>query len=197
MLIDELFESSQLNELSPYGTIDQAKDSLVSKAKGVFGGGQTEEGNIQAGQLANEYYKQLKRYVGKTMGTGVNLIPYNVLYKFMSGTKLGVDKLNQAKRQQYTTREAAAIILAAARDMSDEYADQVPPQDQSQDTTAASQPEPAKRTRVEPTVDFSTNDKPTAPTAPAANDTPPHVSSFDPVLSGLSPDELKTLLKMI
>ena len=209
MLLDELFEAEQLNELQPYGITKQAKDSVVGAAKGVFGGGQTEKGNKQAGEVANALFKQLKFYVGKTMGTGVNIIPYEVLYKFMSGTKLGTEQLDKVKKAQYTPKEAAAVIFASARQMQDEYATHAPTQQPEPVNTVRSEPvaqqkrdlvepksEPVaqqKRDRVEPVVNFGQDEQKTT----AANDAPRHVSDFEPLISKLKPEELNKLLRLI
>ena len=194
MLLDELFEAEQLNELQPYGITKQAKDSVVGAAKGVFGGGQTEKGNKQAGEVANALFKQLKFYVGKTMGTGVNIIPYEVLYKFMSGTKLGTEQLDKVKKAQYTPKEAAAVIFASARQMQDEYATYAPTQQPEPVNTAQSEPvAQQKRDRVEPVVNFGQDEQKTT----AANDAPSHVSDFEPLISKLKPEELNKLLRLI
>lgn len=194
MLLDELFEAEQLNELQPYGITKQAKDSFVGAAKGVFGGGQTEKGNKQAGEVANALFKQLKFYVGKTMGTGVNIIPYEVLYKFMSGTKLGTEQLDKVKKAQYTPKEAAAVIFASARQMQDEYATYAPTQQPEPVNTAKSEPvAQQKRDRVEPVVNFGQDEQKTT----AANDVPSHVSDFEPLISKLKPEELNKLLRLI
>lgn len=194
MLLDELFEAEQLNELQPYGITKQAKDSFVGAAKGVFGGGQTEKGNKQAGEVANALFKQLKFYVGKTMGTGVNIIPYEVLYKFMSGTKLGTEQLDKVKKAQYTPKEAAAVIFASARQMQDEYATYAPTQQPEPVNTAKSEPvAQQKRDRVEPVVNFGQDEQKTT----AANDAPSHVSDFEPLISKLKPEELNKLLRLI
>lgn len=194
MLLDELFEAEQLNELQPYGITKQAKDSVVGTAKGVFGGGQTEKGNKQAGEVANALFKQLKFYVGKTMGTGVNIIPYEVLYKFMSGTKLGTEQLDKVKKAQYTPKEAAAVIFASARQMQDEYATYAPTQQPEPVNTAKSEPvAQQKRDRVEPVVNFGQDEQKTT----AANDAPSHVSDFEPLISKLKPEELNKLLRLI
>lgn len=195
MLLDELFETQQLNELRPYGIANQAKDSIVGAAKNFFGGGQTEQGNKQAGEVANALFKQLKFYVGKTIGTGVNIIPYDVLYKFMSGTKLGTEQLDKVKKAQYTPKEAAAVIFASARQMQDEYASHVPPQQDApeQQSTTAPVAQP-KRDRVEPVIDFGQT---TPKATTAANDAPGKVSDFEPLISKLNPDDLSKLLKLI
>ena len=194
MLLDELFEAEQLNELRPYGIANQAKDSVVGAAKSVFGGGQTEQGNKQAGEVANALFKQLKFYVGKTMGTGVNIIPYEVLYKFMSGTKLGTEQLDKVKKAQYTPKEAAAVIFASARQMQDEYATHAPTQQPEPVNTTQSEPvAQQKRNRVEPVVNFGQDEQKTT----AANDAPSHVSDFEPLISKLKPEELNKLLRLI
>ena len=194
MLLDELFETQQLNELRPYGITSQAKDSIVGAAKNVFGGGQTEQGNKQAGEVANALFKQLKFYVGKTMGTGVNIIPYDVLYKFMSGTKLGTEQLDKVKKAQYTPKEAASVIFASARQMQDEYLSHAPMQQDAPVEQPKAEPvAQPKRDRVEPVVNFGTDAK----QPDAANDAPGNVSDFEPLISKLKPEDLTKLLKLI
>ena len=194
MLLDELFETQQLNELRPYGITSQAKDSIVGAAKNVFGGGQTEQGNKQAGEVANALFKKLKFYVGKTMGTGVNIIPYEVLYKFMSGTKLGTEQLDKVKKAQYTPKEAAAVIFASARQMQDEYLSHAPMQQAAPVEPPKAEPvAQPKRDRVEPVVNFGADTK----QPDAANDAPGKVSDFEPLISKLKPEDLTKLLKLI
>lgn len=161
MNVNELWESEQLDEITrPYGVTAQLKDKITGKAKGLFGGGQAEQGNAIAGRIANKYFNELKKYIGRTMGTGVTEIPYEVLFKFMSGSKLGTDALTSAKSTYYTPSEAADVIFAAARAKQDEFADLAPEQEPDAPATPAPEKQapasaplarPAKQ-KIEPTM---------------------------------------------
>ena len=63
MRIEDVFSYREPIMEAPYGVFQNMKDTVSSKIGGVVGKGQEAEGNKEAGQAANELYKQFKNYV--------------------------------------------------------------------------------------------------------------------------------------
>lgn len=195
MKVNELWESEQLDEITrPYGVTAQLKDKITGGVKGAFGGGQAEQGNAVAGRIANKYFNELKKYIGRTMGTGVSEIPYEVLFKFMSGSKLGTDALTSAKSTYYTPSEAADVIFAAARAKQDEFAELAPQPDpdapaQEKPSPAPSAPTPVQpvKQKVEPTMSSPVGNNAASTTG----------SEFAGILSKMKDADLRKLASLL
>lgn len=123
MKLDELFENTnhrknheQLNEFGrPYSRTQSAKDAVVGKVKGLFGGGDGEKGNKDVGQLANAYYKDFKYYVGTQGMAGKSMIEASILIDWL--TSRGFDKsvVDVNPDDLISPKEAADYIMASAR----------------------------------------------------------------------------------
>lgn len=116
MLLEELYnDNNQLNEFNrPYGMVQNAKDTVKSAVKGVFGGGQREQGNKDAGTMANEYFKEFKRYAGTQGAAGKSMIDIKILKDWIKG--MGIDyEINIPDGRLISPQEASAQILNATR----------------------------------------------------------------------------------
>lgn len=101
-----------LREESPYGMIDRIKDTTIGKAKGLVGGGQTEAGNKQAGQKANQIFKKFKSYVGRVVGKGQSEVESSVLVDFLNS--MGMDS-SDVPQGFLTPKEAGELIFKSVR----------------------------------------------------------------------------------
>ena len=124
------------------------------------------------------------------MGTGVSEIPYEVLFKFMSGSKLGTDALTSAKSTYYTPSEAADVIFAAARAKQDEFAELSPQPDP--DAPAQEKPSPAPsaptpKQKVEPTMSSPVGNNAASTTG----------SEFAGILSKMKDADLRKLASLL
>ena len=117
MRIEELFGSKQLNEgpFGPYGVTQRMKDATVAKAKGVFGGGQREQGNMAVGEKANQLYKDFKRYIGQVIGPGHKYVETQHLTNWMKTKKLDSSVVDRGPEDFITPGDAQKYIFASAR----------------------------------------------------------------------------------
>ena len=117
MRIEELFGSKQLNEgpFGPYGVTQRIKDATVAKAKGVFGGGQREQGNMAVGEKANQLYKDFKRYIGQVIGPGHKYVETQHLTNWMKTKKLDSSVVDRGPEDFVTPADAQKYIMASAR----------------------------------------------------------------------------------
>ena len=117
MRIEELFGSKQLNEgpFGPYGVTQRIKDATVAKAKGVFGGGQREQGNMAVGEKANQLYKDFKRYIGQVIGPGHKYVEAQHLINWMKTKKMDSSVVDRGPEDFITPGDAQKLIMASAR----------------------------------------------------------------------------------
>ena len=117
MRIEELFGSKQLNEgpFGPYSVTQRMKDATVAKAKGVFGGGQREQGNMAVGEKANQLYKDFKRYIGQVIGPGHKYVETQHLTNWMKTKKLDSSVVDRDPEDFITPGDAQKYIFASAR----------------------------------------------------------------------------------
>lgn len=131
----ELHEQ-QLNELTqPYSRTSSSINRAKSAVKGLVGGGQYEQGAEQAGQLANSYFMNFKRYIGSKYGTKPKFVTYNDVKDFMSTNKLDISGLGSNQNMTFTPKDVAGIFLKAAQEQVS--SGMVPPSSQNNDTTTS------------------------------------------------------------
>ncbi|EBS4516805.1 hypothetical protein DQT32_05255 [Salmonella enterica subsp. enterica serovar Braenderup] len=135
-LLSEMFDGSQeqLNE-RPYSRTQSAIDSAKGKVKGMFGSGQVEQGAAQSGQQANQLWADFKRYIGRKYGSHPSAVSYGDVAAFFKGNNLDTKFLGNNERRSFTPKDVGTALLAAARDMADDYKQDEPeekPQDQDQ-----------------------------------------------------------------
>lgn len=130
-LLSEMFDGSQepLNE-RPYSRTQSAIDTAKGKVKGMFGSGQVEQGAQQSGQQANQLWADFKRYIGRKYGSHPQSVPYGDVAAFFKGNNLDTKFLGNNDRRSFTPKDVGTAILAAARDMADEYKQDEPKQEQ-------------------------------------------------------------------
>lgn len=130
-LLSEMFDGSQepLNE-RPYSRTQSAIDTAKGKVKGMFGSGQVEQGAQQSGQQANQLWADFKRYIGRKYGSHPQSVPYGDVAAFFKGNNLDTKFLGNNDRRSFTPKDVGTAILAAARDMADEYKQDEPEQEQ-------------------------------------------------------------------
>lgn len=130
-LLSEMFDGTQepLNE-RPYSRTQSAIDSAKGKVKGMFGSGQVEQGAQQSGQQANQLWADFKRYIGRKYGSHPQSVPYGDVAAFFKGNNLDTKFLGNNERRSFTPKDVGTAILAAARDMADEYKQDEPEQEQ-------------------------------------------------------------------
>lgn len=132
-LLSEMFDGSpeQLNE-RPYSRTQSAIDSAKGKVKGMFGSGQVEQGAAQSGQQANQLWADFKRYIGRKYGSHPSAVSYADVASFFKGNKLDTKFLGNNERRSFTPKDVGNALLAAAREMSDDYKQDEPEQNQGQ-----------------------------------------------------------------
>lgn len=112
----ELHEQ-QLNELTqPYGRTTGAINRAKSAVKGLVGGGQYEQGAEQAGQLANRYFMNFKRYIGSKYGRKPQYVTYDDVKGFMDSNKLDSSDLGTNQNMTFTPKDVASLFLKAAQE---------------------------------------------------------------------------------
>lgn len=117
MRVEDVFGYQRLNEgpFGPYGVTQKAKDSAVAKVKGVFGGGQREQGNMAAGAKANDLYKDFKRYIGQVVGSGQKYVEAQHLMNWAKSKKLNPSVVQQGPQDYITPADAKNYIMTMAR----------------------------------------------------------------------------------
>jgi hypothetical protein len=140
MLLEELYNDNKpLNEFNrPYGMVQNAKDTVSSAVKGVFGGGQKEQGNKDAGTMANDYFKAFKQYAGTQGAAGKSMIDVKILKDWVKGMGIDYD-VDIPDGRPITPKEAADQVLKATRAKLSYGSltkpnDKVKPQEQKQQT---------------------------------------------------------------
>ena len=146
MRIEELYSSQQLNEgpFGPYGVTQKMKDATVAKAKGVFGGGQREQGNMAVGAKANDLYKDFKRYIGQVVGSGHKYVEAQHLINWIKSKKMDPSIVDRGPEDFITPSDAQKYIMAAARKNASGVAPQANPEGQPtpQEQQPAGKPAP-------------------------------------------------------
>ena len=177
MRIEELFGSKQLNEgpFGPYGVTQKMKDATVAKAKGVFGGGQREQGNMAVGEKANQLYKDFKRYIGQVVGPGHKYVETQHLTNWMKTKKLNSSVVDRGPEDFITPSDAQKYIMASARKTASGV-----PQEQPQAAQSAQGDQAPEQARAEPKAQGSGD----------------RIAQIKSLIKSLSPEEkqkLKTL----
>lgn len=180
MRIEELFGSKQLNEgpFGPYGVTQRMKDATVAKAKGVFGGGQREQGNMAVGEKANQLYKDFKRYIGQVIGPGHKYVEAQHLINWMKTKKLDSSVVDRGPEDFITPGDAQKLIMASARKTAggtQQEQPQAAPAQQAQGDQAPAQ------ARAEPKAKESGDLK----------------SQIASIIKGLSPEEKQALKSLL
>ncbi len=180
MRIEELFGSKQLNEgpFGPYGVTQRMKDATVAKAKGVFGGGQREQGNMAVGEKANQLYKDFKRYIGQVIGPGHKYVEAQHLINWMKTKKLDSSVVDRGPEDFITPGDAQKLIMASARKTAggtQQEQPQAAPAQQAQGDQAPAQ------ARAEPKAKGSGDLK----------------SQIASIIKGLSPEEKQALKSLL
>ncbi len=180
MRIEELFGSKQLNEgpFGPYGVTQRMKDATVAKAKGVFGGGQREQGNMAVGEKANQLYKDFKRYIGQVIGPGHKYVEAQHLINWMKTKKLDSSVVDRGPEDFITPGDAQKLIMASARKTASGTQQEQPqaaPAQQAQGDQAPAQ------ARAEPKAKGSGDLK----------------SQIASIIKGLSPEEKQALKSLL
>ena len=179
MRIEELFVSKQLNEgpFGPYGVTQRMKDATVAKAKGVFGGGQREQGNMAVGEKANQLYKDFKRYIGQVIGPGHKYVETQHLTNWMKTKKLDSSVVDRGPEDFITPGDAQKYIFASARKTAGGAT-----QEQTQAAPAQAQGDQAPaQARAEPKAKGSGDLK----------------SQIASIIKGLSPEEKQALKSLL
>ena len=180
MRIEELFGSKQLNEgpFGPYSVTQRMKDATVAKAKGVFGGGQREQGNMAVGEKANQLYKDFKRYIGQVIGPGHKYVEAKHLINWMKTKKLDSSVVDRGPEDFITPGDAQKLIMASARKTAggtQQEQPQAAPAQQAQGDQAPAQ------ARAEPKAKGSGDLK----------------SQIASIIKGLSPEEKQALKSLL
>ncbi len=112
----ELHEQ-QLNELTqPYGRTTGAINRAKGAVKGLVGGGQYEQGAEQAGQLANRYFMNFKRFIGSKYGRKPQYVTFDDVKSFMDTNKLDSSALGTNQNMTFTPKDVAQLFLKAAQE---------------------------------------------------------------------------------
>lgn len=153
MRVEDVFGYQRLNEgpFGPYGVTQKAKDAAVSKVKGVFGGGQREEGNMAAGAKANDLYKDFKRYVGQVVGSGQKYVEAQHLANWAKSKKLDSSVIQQGAQDYITPNDAKKYIMAMARS-SAAYSEPAQGEPSSQPAQAAPKQSAKKQPQAAPQI---------------------------------------------
>lgn len=109
--------TQQINELTqPYGRTASAINRAKSSVKGLVGGGQYEQGAEQAGQLANRYFMNFKRYIGTKYGRKPQYVTYADVKEFMGSNNLDPAGLGTNQNMTFTPKDVAGLFLKAAQE---------------------------------------------------------------------------------
>lgn len=112
-----VLHEQQLNELTqPYGRTTGAINRAKSAVKGLVGGGQYEQGAEQAGQLANRYFMNFKRYIGSKYGRKPQYVTFDDVKGFMDSNKLDSSDLGTNQNMTFTPKDVASLFLKAAQE---------------------------------------------------------------------------------
>ena len=137
-ILNELFNEEfskelneqQLNELTrPYSRTASSINRAKSAVKGLVGGGQYEQGAEQAGQIANRFFMDFKRYIGSKYGRKQPYVTYNDVKSFMNSKKLDTSALGTNQNMTYTPKDVADLFLKAAQEQVSSGL--VPPEEQN------------------------------------------------------------------
>lgn len=124
-LFEEIMNyDSELQEAQPYSRTTSALDSAKSKVKGMFGGGQTEQGAQEVGNEANKYWNEFKRFIGRKYGKAQSSVPYQDVEQFFKGNGLDTKYLGGNARRSFTPKDVGSALLQAVRDQMNDYRDQ-------------------------------------------------------------------------
>jgi len=124
-ILNELFNEDfskqlheqQLNELTqPYGRTSSAINRAKGAVKGFVGGGQYEQGAEQAGQLANRYFMNFKRYIGSKYGRKPQYVTFDDVKGFLDSNKLDASGLGSNQNMTFTPKDVANLLLKAAQE---------------------------------------------------------------------------------
>ena len=124
-LLEEMMDDpkEQLNE-RPYSRTQQAIDTAKSKVKGIFGSGQVEQGAKETGQMANNLWKDFKRFIGRKYGSHPDSVPYSDVAAFFKGNNLSTELLGTNQRRSFSPKDVGDALLKAAQQMNTDYSDE-------------------------------------------------------------------------
>lgn len=182
----ELHEQ-QLNELTqPYSRTASAMNRAKSKVKGFVGGGQYEQGAEQAGQLANRYFMNFKRYIGSKYGRKPQYVTYEDVKGFMDSNKLDASGLGSNQNMTYTPKDVANLFLKAAQEQVS--SGMVPPAQQG-----AGDPQGGNSGQPQPQGQGSNQPNSGAPASGSGSSN----SNIPSTLSSLTPEQRAQLLSIL
>lgn len=136
MRIEDVFCYQQPTVImeAPYGAFQKMKDTVSSKAGGLVGGGQEAAGNKESGELANQLYKEFKKYVGQVAGRGQKFIEAKHLIDFLGNKNMNAD-IGKQPDEMISPKDAQTMIMNSTR-----QSKQVKPKAQPQQQTNQSKP---------------------------------------------------------
>lgn len=187
MRIEEVFmyQTPEIVMEAPYSMSQSMADKAKGSLKGVFGGGQEEQGQREAGKKANVLFKELRRYIGQTMGKGQTSVPADIIQSFLKSKGLPAD----LTQQTYTVDEAGKAVLTAVRSGFQGKQYQEPEQAPAQQST---QQPPAKAPVDEPTDNVAAKPADAYASKPTGN--APSDLSIHPAIAQLSTRDRKSLI---
>lgn len=189
-LLNEMLDSEENQTLNerPYSRTRSAIDSTKGKVKGVFGSGQVEQGAQQTGEQANRLWSDFKRYVGRKYGMHPKSVSFEDVSAFFKGNNLDTSFLGTNARRTFSPKDVGQALLAAAREMNDEFADQQGDEESSEPSSPQSKPN-----RPAPQQEEKPSDEPQQE-EPARNAPD---NALQTKLSSLSSAERAKLIKLI
>ncbi|HCJ9510176.1 hypothetical protein ACRYKS_21715 [Escherichia coli] len=171
------YNDEELNEARPYSRSQSAVDSAKGKVKGFFGSGQVEQGAQEVGAEANRLWAEFKRYVGRKYGKAQPSVPYADVAQFFKGNNLDIKHLGNNSRRTFTPKDVGSALLAAARDLMNDYRD---------DDKGEEQQRPAPQAQPDNAPQPAPQEQPKA-----------QGSSIPDALQKLSPEQREQLLRML
>lgn len=189
----ELHEQ-QLNELTqPYSRTSSAMNRAKGAVKGFVGGGQYEQGAEQAGQLANRYFMNFKRYIGSKYGRKPQYVTFDDVKGFMDSNKLDASGLGSNQNMTFTPKDVANLFLKAAQEQVS--SGMVPPQQGSGDPAGQPQPQGGNSGQPQPQGQGQGSNQPNSG-APASGSGSSN-SNIPSNLSSLTPEQRAQLLSIL
>lgn len=185
----ELHEQ-QLNEFTqPYSRTTSAMNRAKGAVKGFVGGGQYEQGAEQAGQLANRYFMNFKRYIGSKYGRKPQYVTYDDVKGFMDSNKLDASGLGSNQNMTYTPKDVANMFLKAAQEQVS--SGMVPPAGSTQPST---QSQGDNTGSTQPQGQGQGSGQPNSGGAPSSSGSNTNIPS---TLSSLTPEQRTQLLSIL
>ena len=178
-------EQSQLNEARPYGRMTSLADRVKGYMKSFAGGGHSEMGAREIGQMANDLYNNFRYYAGQKGMRGKPTVPYDLVFRFMKGNGMDTSLLGTNRNRSFNPEAVSRIFMKATQEMADQYADQEIPDDQQPevgDTEPAAGPDASEQ-------QSSSQDSVSEPATQGGG--------MDSTLSALTADEREQLLSLI